>query len=83
MKSLFDKPKRPFVNAWWVEIVTDAPQCLYYFGPFENEAQAAQAQTGYGGNLEQDAAELLRISVMQCPKPSQMIVEYPYPAHVK
>ncbi|MBA3924475.1 MAG: DUF1816 domain-containing protein [Nostocaceae cyanobacterium] len=42
--------------AWWVEIITNKPQCTYYFGPFACFKEAELALPGYIEDLEDEAA---------------------------
>jgi hypothetical protein len=59
--------------AWWVEITTDSPRCVYYFGPFPS-AQTAQAhQNGYIEDLEQEGAQNITVQVKRC-KPQNLTV---------
>lgn len=44
--------------AWWVEIVTEQPKCLYYFGPFVSAKEAQFSQAGYIEDLEQESAQI-------------------------
>ncbi|MEI6064995.1 MAG: DUF1816 domain-containing protein, partial [Pseudanabaena sp. ELA748] len=39
-KNVFTSVLEKLGLAVWVEIVTDAPRCTYYFGPFISEANA-------------------------------------------
>jgi hypothetical protein len=59
--------------AWWVEISTTQPKCLYYFGPFLNEAAAQQALPGYIEDLETEGAKEITAIVKRC-KPLQLTV---------
>ncbi len=43
--------------AWWIEIVTDKPQCTYYFGPFASAKDAEITFPGYVEDLEQEGAQ--------------------------
>lgn len=52
--------------AWWVEIYTDFPRCLYYFGPFNSELEAKTYQGGYIEDLQQEGAEGIVIQIKQC-----------------
>jgi hypothetical protein len=51
--------------AWWVEIVTDNPACIYYFGPFLSEKKAIFYQTGYVEDLEQEEAQISVVNIKQ------------------
>ena len=45
--------KRP----WWVKNETQAPTCLYYFGPFDSEQEAEELQSGYIEDLVCEGAQ--------------------------
>lgn len=51
---------------WWVEIFTEFPRCLYYFGPFDSEAEACAYQSGYQEDLEQESAKGIVVTIKQC-----------------
>lgn len=59
---------------WWVEIKTSSPRCTYYFGPFKSEVEAASAKFGYIEDLEQEGAQNIVSSVMQCSTPQQLTI---------
>ncbi|NJR66925.1 MAG: DUF1816 domain-containing protein [Leptolyngbyaceae cyanobacterium CRU_2_3] len=59
--------------AWWVEIVTEAPNCTYYFGPFANVKEAKSAQSGYVEDLEQEGAKNIKVAVKRC-KPDKLTI---------
>jgi hypothetical protein len=59
--------------AWWVEIVTELPNCTYYFGPFLNEKEAEASQAGYVEDLESEGAQGIAIKIKRC-KPSKLTV---------
>jgi len=42
--------------AWWVEVVTEQPNCTYYFGPFASAKEAKLAQPGYIEDLLEEEA---------------------------
>ena len=37
--------------SWWIKITTNQPFCIYYFGPFGSQDEAAVAQYGYIDDL--------------------------------
>jgi len=49
--------------AWWLEIVTDKPHCIYYFGPFAYADEAQKAQSGYIEDLEQEQAQVITVKL--------------------
>jgi Domain of unknown function (DUF1816) len=57
--------------AWWVEVTTAAPQCVYYFGPFSDEKAAHTACPGYIEDLEKEGAQNIMVAVKRC-KPQQL-----------
>lgn len=48
---------------WWVKVRTQAPDCTYYFGPFESRSEAKLSQTGYLEDLNQEGAQNIRLAV--------------------
>ncbi|MCU0551725.1 MAG: DUF1816 domain-containing protein [Leptolyngbya sp. Prado105] len=59
--------------AWWVEVTTDNPRCVYYFGPFSDKKTATGYQGGYVEDLEREGATNIRIDVKRC-KPSNLTI---------
>ena len=49
--------------ALWVEIVTDQPQCTYYFGPFACAKSAQKAVSGYIEDLKQESAQVIAVTL--------------------
>jgi S-formylglutathione hydrolase FrmB len=62
-------------QAWWVEITTDQPHCIYYFGPFSTEAEADNAKAGYIEDLESEQAQGINVVIKRC-KPTEMTIEH-------
>jgi Domain of unknown function (DUF1816) len=62
-------------KAWWVEVSTDRPHCLYYFGPFATTAEANTAQSGYVEDLERESATGIQVAIKRC-KPAKMTIDY-------
>ncbi|MEM7773303.1 MAG: DUF1816 domain-containing protein [Cyanobacteria bacterium P01_E01_bin.6] len=62
--------------AWWVEVKTELPHCVYYFGPFSSSSEAETAKPGYVEDLERENAEGVIASVRRG-KPNSLTVEYP------
>lgn len=60
-------------QAWWVEIVTEAPRCTYYFGPFSSAKDAEAARGGYVEDLEQEGAQGIKVNVKRC-KPTTLTI---------
>jgi hypothetical protein len=61
-------------QAWWVEITTEQPCCVYYFGPFSTSEEAAAAQGGYIEDLENEAAQGIQVVVKRC-KPEVLTID--------
>lgn len=52
-------------QAWWIKVVTEAPQCTYYFGPFDSTREAELAKAGYIEDLEQEGAKKITVFISQ------------------
>ncbi len=72
-KNIFTSILETFGLAVWIEIVTDSPNCTYYFGPFTDESEAESAKTGYIEDLEAEGSKGLAITVKRC-KPENLTV---------
>lgn len=59
--------------AVWVEIATESPKCLYYFGPFANIEEAELAKNGYVEDLETELAVITALAVKRC-KPDNLTI---------
>ncbi len=59
--------------AWWVEVKTAEPRCVYYFGPFSNEKTAQTARPGYVEDLEKEGAKSIVVAIKRC-KPQHLTV---------
>lgn len=62
-----------FGLAWWVEIVTEAPNCTYYFGPYVSAGEADADKPGFVEDLEQEGARGIKVTIKRC-KPDQLTV---------
>ncbi len=51
---------------WWIKITTEQPQCIYYFGPFENEQEAQDYLPGYIEDLESEQAQGIKVAIKLC-----------------
>lgn len=60
-------------TSWWVKISTDSPNCIYYFGPFQNFREAQTAYPRYVEDLESEAAQGIVINIKRC-KPDVLTV---------
>lgn len=60
--------------SWWVEINTSVPLCTYYFGPFDSQAEARDARTGYVDDLYQEEARDIVAIVKYC-QPNRLTID--------
>lgn len=61
--------------AWWIEIVTVSPCCVYYFGPFAIDKQAEFHQRGYLEDLQTESAGVIAVNIKQCKPPKITVCE--------
>jgi hypothetical protein len=73
MKELFTKSLNFLGLAWWVEVTTSNPQCIYYFGPFETAALASEHRSGYVEDLQAEGAQNIRVEIKRC-KPESLTI---------
>lgn len=51
--------------AWWIEVITNNPPCIYYFGPFGSSKQAQLCQAGYVEDLDREDAQIVSLNIQQ------------------
>lgn len=73
MKEIWTNILQTLGVAWWVEVVTENPQCTYYFGPFASSGEANLAQPGYLEDLTQEGALNIKAVVKRC-KPERLTI---------
>jgi hypothetical protein len=73
MKNLLSSSLNLLGLAWWVEISTEGPNCLYYFGPFESAEVAEAHHAGYVEDLTNEGAYNIVVQVKRC-KPKELTV---------
>lgn len=73
MNELFTNLLNALGLAWWVEITTDSPHCVYYFGPFSSAKAAREHQSGYVEDLAQEDAQNIVTNVKRC-KPKSLTI---------
>ncbi|MFW6358003.1 MAG: DUF1816 domain-containing protein [Chroococcales cyanobacterium] len=73
MKELLIKILDLIGWAYWVEVITDTPNCTYYFGPFATAKEAKMAQSGYIEDLESEGAQGISVSIKRC-KPTDLTI---------
>jgi hypothetical protein len=61
-------------QAWWVEILTAQPTCIYYFGPFANGQEAEMAAPGYISDLEGESAQDIQFRIKRL-KPDRLTID--------
>ncbi len=61
-------------KSWWLEIKTSQPNCTYYFGPFDSEAEAETLKGGYIEDLEQEGAQNIRYALHRCARPEPLTI---------
>lgn len=60
--------------AYWVELRTEQPSCLYYFGPFLTRPAAERAIAGYTSDLEGEGATCVTVQIVRC-RPDVLTLE--------
>ena len=75
MKNFFSGLLNFFSNQWWVKITTAEPNCVYYFGPFDDETEAVKAKPGYVEDLQQEGALQIQTSLQNIPEPKELTIE--------
>lgn len=60
--------------AWWVEVHTETPKCIYFFGPFATSEEAVTSQYGYLEDLNQEGAQGIQVFIKRC-RPIQLTIE--------
>jgi hypothetical protein len=53
-------------KAWWAEITTSSPHCIYYFGPFQTYVEAKEAYPGYIEDLNGEGALGIIVVLKRC-----------------
>lgn len=62
-------------TAVWVEVTTDAPLCVYYFGPFDTSNEAQVACPGYIEDLKSEGASGIKFLIKRC-KPAVLTISH-------
>lgn len=67
LKGVFDSVMGlKSAHPYWVEITTDEPACIYYFGPFERYVEAREMQSGYVEDLVEEKAKGINVKIKRC-----------------
>ncbi|MDB9526917.1 DUF1816 domain-containing protein [Oscillatoria sp. CS-180] len=61
-------------KAWWIRIITQEPNCTYYFGPFDGRSIATEQQSGFIEDLELEGAKVVTVNILFC-YPSTLTIE--------
>lgn len=62
--------------AEWIELKTESPHCIYYFGPFTRCNEAQVELPGYIEDLEQEGAKVTAFKIKKCqPKELTIVAE--------
>lgn len=64
-------------QAWWVEVLTTQPSCIYYFGPFGNAKEASRSISGYVEDLEGESAQGIQAQVTRH-QPHRLTIDREY-----
>lgn len=75
MKEIWVTILEALGQAWWVEVITEAPRCTYYFGPFASASEAEAARGGYVEDLAQENAQNIQAIVKRC-KPVSLTIDH-------
>ncbi|GEM_PF-518887 len=49
--------------ACWIEIVTESPKCIYYFGPFASGIEAKSSLEGYLEDLQEEKTKIVETNI--------------------
>lgn len=66
---VFHSPKPPY----WIEIKTNNPTCVYYFGHFNHPLAAKLMQHGYIEDLVDEKAIVVSVKIKRC-EPEQLTI---------
>ena len=73
MKEFLTRFLNQIGQAFWIEIKTQVPNCVYYFGPFLTEQEAHAEKQGYWEDLEAEGATGIVMNIKQC-RPTQLTI---------
>jgi hypothetical protein len=49
--------------ACWIEIITESPECIYYFGPFASGIEAQHSLEGYLEDLQEEKTKIVETNI--------------------
>jgi Domain of unknown function (DUF1816) len=70
----YQTAETPLKEAWWLEVGTFDPLCLYYFGSFENEQEADAEREGYLQDLRNESSHIIFARSRFC-QPRKLTIE--------
>lgn len=73
VKELFIGFLEGLSTAWWVEITTEQPRCIYYFGPFKTPFEAKAIYPGYIEDIKSESAQGIEVNIKLC-KPDVLTI---------
>ncbi|NJN85356.1 MAG: DUF1816 domain-containing protein [Leptolyngbyaceae cyanobacterium SL_7_1] len=74
MKEIWTDILQTLGQAWWIEVMTEAPRCTYYFGPFSSHEEAQDETAGYLEDLTIEGAQGIKTEIKRC-KPGQLTID--------
>lgn len=77
MKNFFSGLFGFLSTPWWIKVTTAEPNCIYYFGPYDNQSEAIDARPGFIEDLEKEGAVRIETSLQRSPEPDELTVELP------
>ncbi len=57
-------PRHSYVPCW-LEVRTQVPHCVYFFGPFQSSREAHDHQDGYIADLVEEGAQGIRVALQR------------------
>lgn len=54
------------ISDYWVELITESPYCIYYFGLSQTFIEAKTACPGYIDDLESEGALGIKVVIKRC-----------------
>ena len=58
---------------WWIEILTNKPKYIYYFGGFDSYWEIKSLKYKYIQDLKRKQIEIVDIQVLQC-QPEELVI---------
>lgn len=71
--SQHDLTEKPSPSTQWIEMETEFPHCIYYFGPFASCKEAQAELAGYLEDLEQEGAKVTAFQIKEC-EPKELTI---------